>query len=155
MPGWIGQFLSFPRRKDVLDKLRSSGAAECHVSVIVALEGAPWLVQSSLGRNLRHLPVAEPNLPLPVTGVWIVSLLGTQGIRWDGAEWLPPDGTVDFVDITAMVDKFQSVPDALSKTRADLVDAVPDSVVDFSDISAVVDGFKGLGYPFDVPDGCP
>ena len=54
-----------------------------------------------------------------------------------------------------MVDKFQSLPGALSKARADLVDAVPDLVVDFSDISAVVDGFKGFGYPFDVPEGCP
>jgi hypothetical protein len=84
---WIGGFLLSPQRKDVLDKLDNSGAAERHVFVLVDFGGAPWSVLSYLSRNIEHPPVAEPNLPSPVTGVWIASLFGTQGIRWDGTEW--------------------------------------------------------------------
>jgi hypothetical protein len=87
VPEWIGQFLRSPQRKDVLDKLGNSGAAGRHVFVLVRFGGAPWSVQSYLYGNLEHLPVAEPNLPPPVTGVWIASALGTQGIRWDAAGW--------------------------------------------------------------------
>jgi len=89
VPEWVGEFLLSPQRADVLEKLNNSGAAECHVFVfvLVGFGGAPWSVESYLFGNLEHLPVAEPNLPLPVTGVWIASQHGTQGIRWDGAGW--------------------------------------------------------------------
>jgi hypothetical protein len=87
VPKWVGEFLRSPQRADVLAKLDNSGAAERHVFVLVEFGGAPWEVQSYLSGNLQHLPAAEPNLPFPVTGVWIASLLSTQGIRWDRAGW--------------------------------------------------------------------
>jgi hypothetical protein len=87
VPEWVSEFLLSPQRGDVLDKLDKSGATECHVFILVAFRGAPWSVESYLSRNIEHLPVTEPNLPLPVTGVWIASEFGTQGIRWDSAGW--------------------------------------------------------------------
>jgi hypothetical protein len=87
VPRWISEFLNSPDQKDVLSKLDKSGASECHVFVSVVFGGAPWAVQSYLSGNLEHLPVAKPKFPPPVTGVWIASLLGSGGIRWDGVEW--------------------------------------------------------------------
>ena len=96
----------------------------------------------------------EPNYSEPL-GVSTSGRWGDVTGGWNGMEWLPPDGTVDFTDITAVVEKFRNLPDALTKARADLVGEVPDSLVDFMDISAVVDGFKGFGYPYAVPEDCP
>ncbi len=87
VPEWVGEFLLSPQREDVLAKLNKSGAAERHVFVLVSFGGARWSVESYLSGNLEHLPVAEPNLPPRVTGVWIAYEFGTQGIRWDGAGW--------------------------------------------------------------------
>jgi hypothetical protein len=75
--------------------------------------------------------------------------------------WDPPQGVVDFVDISALVDKFKSLPDAPRKARADVANTdpdrpLPDQKVDFVDISHVVDAFRGQanappGPPFDDP----
>ncbi len=68
---------------------------------------------------------------------------------------LPPNGTVDFIDISAVVDKFRNLPGAPDKARADVSPAVPDRVIDFVDISYVVDSFRGNDYPFPFPEWCP
>jgi hypothetical protein len=66
-----------------------------------------------------------------------------------------PDGTVNFVDISCVVDKFKNLPSAPIKTRADVAPDVPDRIIDFVDIPSVVDAFKGLPYPYGGPDKCP
>jgi len=66
----------------------------------------------------------------------------------------PPQGTADFVDITAVVDKFRNLEGAPSKSRTDLSGDSPDLKIDFVDISHAVDAFRGMGYPFDGPIGC-
>jgi C1A family cysteine protease len=65
-----------------------------------------------------------------------------------------PDGVVDFIDISALVDKFKGEPGALSKVVTDLAGDMPNRVIDFSDISNCVDGFRGMPYPFDGYEGC-
>ncbi|MGB2987124.1 MAG: C25 family cysteine peptidase [Phycisphaerae bacterium] len=67
----------------------------------------------------------------------------------------PPDGQVDFIDISAAVDKFRNLPGAPIKARTDIASDVPDKVVDFIDILYIVEAFRGLPYPFDGPSGCP
>ena len=67
----------------------------------------------------------------------------------------PPDGTVDFIDIAALVDKFKNLPGAPIKDRTDLAGDVPDRIIDFIDISNVVDAFKGFAYPYSGPDLAP
>jgi len=72
------------------------------------------------------------------------------------------DGSVqpDISDVSALVDKFRSVPGALSKARALLSSGVSTGglnlVVDvgFDSISAVVDAFRGGPYPFTI-SSCP
>jgi hypothetical protein len=62
--------------------------------------------------------------------------------------WDPPQGTVDFVDISAVVEKFKNAPDAPRKARADVINSdvenpLPDRKVDYVDISHVVGAFRG------------
>lgn len=87
VPEWVSDFLRNPEQKDVLDKLARSGAQECQAFVLVEFRGAPQAVFSYLSTPFEHLPITETDLPLPVTGVWIASLFGKQGIRWDDVRW--------------------------------------------------------------------
>lgn len=87
LPGWVGEFLRDPSRQDVLGKLQRSGAPERHAFLIVTLMGAPWEVESYLTGGLDHLPSEAPDLPPPVTGIWIIPGAGGKGIRWDGNVW--------------------------------------------------------------------
>lgn len=87
VPLWIARFLRDPAQADVLFKLRRTAAAEKHVFVLVEFGGAPWDVQSYLGEAIRQLPSLPPELPDPVTGVWIASTQGRYGVRWTDSEW--------------------------------------------------------------------
>jgi hypothetical protein len=84
---WIEGFLRAPKQGDVLFKLARSGAAECHVFVIVDFGGAEWMVEGYLTDDEAMLPATAPTLPAPVTGVWVVHTLGSQGIRWERSGW--------------------------------------------------------------------
>jgi hypothetical protein len=98
VPVWIGDFLRHHDRQDVLHKLRLSGASHCHVFVICALFGTPWPVQSFLMGPIENLPVANPDLPEPLTGVWMVCTHGSAGVRWSQEGWnlIPPDALLGF-----------------------------------------------------------
>ena len=87
LPQWIEEFLCDPKQGDVLFKLRRTNAQERWVFVPVRFGGAPWPVWSYLIGDLEYLPPTEPNLPSPVTGIWLASTLGTHGVRWDKAGW--------------------------------------------------------------------
>lgn len=87
IPGWIFEFLSDPKRADVVSKLARSGAPSCHAFVIVDYAGAPWSVQSYLDGDLVALPPEAPRLPSPLTGAWLVSTSNTTGVRWTGTHW--------------------------------------------------------------------
>jgi hypothetical protein len=73
----------------------------------------------------------------------------------------PPQGTVDFVDISCIVIKFKNEPGAMCKTRADITgngpgDPLPNRKVDFVDIGACVDAFRGTPPPKEGPSQrCP
>jgi hypothetical protein len=87
LPQWMEEFLRDPQRADVLFKVGQSGAHERWVFVLVGFGGAPWSVDSYLTGELEYLPPTEPDLPSPVTGIWVASTFGTHGVRWDGAGW--------------------------------------------------------------------
>jgi hypothetical protein len=65
-----------------------------------------------------------------------------------------PNGSSDFDDISAIVDKFRNLPVSPHKASADVAPETPDQTVDFTDIPAVVDGFRGLPYSYAIGDGC-
>jgi hypothetical protein len=87
VPEWVSEFLRDSDRQDVLCKLQRSGATELHAFVFVTFDGAPWPVQSYLTGELGQLPGEAPDLPPPVTGVWVVSQFGQRGLHWDGGAW--------------------------------------------------------------------
>jgi len=80
-----------------------------------------------------------------------------------------PDGVVDFVDISAVVEKFKDSPCVVGgpgvprKARADLINSnvdlpKPDRKIDFVDISCIVDAFRGTPCVLPGPptaDPCP
>jgi hypothetical protein len=74
-----------------------------------------------------------------------------------------PQGVIDFVDVSAVVEKFKNSPEALRKARADITNStvalpLPDRKVDFVDISCVVQAFIGSPCPVAGPptsDPCP
>ena len=59
-----------------------------------------------------------------------------------------PDGVVDIIDITAMVEAFEGNTAAIGKSVADLGPTLPDQTVDVLDIVLVIDAFEGGSYPF-------
>lgn len=87
LPQWIEEFLRDPEREDVLFKLNQTSAQERWVFVPVASGGAPWSVESYLTDEFECLPATGPNLPSPVTGIWVASTFSSHGVRWDSAGW--------------------------------------------------------------------
>jgi hypothetical protein len=92
VPSWISDLLRKPKYQDVLRKLERSGATEQHAFVFVGFVGAPWEVESYLARDINHTPTQPPDLPFPLTGVWIISEAAKWGLRWDGKTWRLFDG---------------------------------------------------------------
>jgi len=67
-----------------------------------------------------------------------------------------PQGVVDFVDVSAVIDKFRNLPCTPRKARADVINSTvtmppPDRKVDFVDCSCVVDAFRGDPCPLPGP----
>ena len=67
----------------------------------------------------------------------------------------PPDGAVNITDVSAIVGRFGSAPDAIAKVRADLEPGCLDLVINVSDILSSVTGFQGLDYPFEPTADSP
>ncbi|MGD2108632.1 MAG: M12 family metallo-peptidase [Phycisphaerae bacterium] len=75
----------------------------------------------------------------------------------------PPQGVVDFLDVSAVVEKFKNVPCDVGmapgvprKARVDVANSnvawpVPDQKIDFIDISCVVEAFTGTPCPLPGP----
>lgn len=87
LPAWLGEFLDPTKKKDVVLKLKRSGAAECHVFVTVGFSGANWAVESYLAGDIKYIPTEPPDLPEPITGVWVILDGGHRGLYWIGSEW--------------------------------------------------------------------
>jgi hypothetical protein len=70
----------------------------------------------------------------------------------------PPDGVVNVTtDVTAVLDKFKNLPNAVVKARADLEPNLPDRLINITDVTLALDAFLGLAYPpagWSGPGGC-
>lgn len=58
----------------------------------------------------------------------------------------PPDGVIDFTDVSALVDGFRALPTAQPMYRLDLFGCQPNQIIDFIDIAGGVDAFRGASY---------
>jgi hypothetical protein len=66
----------------------------------------------------------------------------------------PPDGIVSVTtDVTAVLDKYKNLPDAVAKVRADLegtpsgYPAIPDQTINITDVTYCLGAFLGQAYP--------
>jgi len=92
-------------------------------------------------------PSFSPPLVLSTTATW-GDIVGANNLE-------AADGVVDFIDISALVDRFRDQPGAPPRTWCDVGDERTTQGVnfniDFGDISLVVDAFRGYDYPFPGP----
>lgn len=65
---------------------------------------------------------------------------------------LPPDGVVSILDVTAILGRFASDPNSISKARADLEPATLDLRINITDALAALSAFSGLEYSFAPPE---
>ncbi len=83
---WCGEFLREPKQADVLRKLAAAADRDEHHAFIFlpGFNVAPFAVNDALLRSDLPVPRSRPDLPPPVTHVWVVSMF-TAGIgyRWD------------------------------------------------------------------------
>ncbi len=91
----------------------------------------------------------SPRLSAEVTA--ITTVWGdTVGPYRVGIGWLPPDGSVDIIDVVAILDKFRNLPDAPPIHRVDLIalglGCRPDRSIDIIDASMALDAFRGFSY---------
>jgi hypothetical protein len=94
--------------------------------------------------------------PLAVTMSLWGDIVSDCGVPPPAPPCGPPNGAVDFSDISAVVDKFRNLPASPKKSRADIApNSAPNKKVDFEDIASVDDAFKGKPYPFTGPVLCP
>jgi len=85
---WVGKYLNEPRQNDILVKLNKSTAPDCQVFIAIGADNTPWPIDLYLLGYLKSTPSRPPDLPPPITGVWLSSILGGDtGLRWDGASW--------------------------------------------------------------------
>ncbi|MGD2110650.1 MAG: M4 family metallopeptidase [Phycisphaerae bacterium] len=115
------------------------------------IPGATFAVQAiDEGCETAHAPSYSAALSMSLSAV------GDVGGDCDVTPCSSPQGVVDFVDITAVVDKFKNEPDAVLKARADLRNstttlAKPDQKVDFVDISYCVEAFAATAEALPGP----
>jgi len=114
---------------------------------VTGLEIAPGLeyqVQADCGASGRPVLTEAATAMTPVWG---------DVVGWlPGGEYTPPDGTVDAIDILAIVDALKGVPQALPMYAVDLYGCTPNQIIDAIDIVGDVDAFKGYPYP---KSSCP
>ena len=69
--------------------------------------------------------------------------------------WEPPNGIVNFDDIQAIVQNFESVEDAPPLYWVDVAVEVPDFVANMTDVQMITLAFEGGPYPYSEPMSCP
>jgi hypothetical protein len=110
--------------------------------------GASYEVQSLLD-------IDDPQDEGAYSAVLAVPTVSLWGDVTGSSVNVPSDGSVNFSDVSAVVDCFRASPNALPLERCDLSATTPDATVNFQDVSAAVDAFRGLPYPFADPTTCP
>ena len=115
------------------------------------IPSAQYLVQA-IECGCDPLDEANYSVSLPVAASRYGDIVG----QFDNAacSWTPPNGVVSIpLDTVADIAKFQNLPCAPRKTRADLVGVPPnracvDLKITISDYVDTIEAFRGLPYPF-------
>ena len=102
----------------------------------------------------------NPGLSDPTT-ITTPKLGDTVGRQYGWWWWNPPDGTVNIMDIIAVLDKFRGLPGTVPIWWVDLVGTggggirwcTPNLRIDIIDVAVALDGFRG--FPYTQSTGCP
>ncbi len=92
-------------------------------------------------------------LRVPVTEAGRAALALTQNVWVDVVKDCStnpcgaPDGITDFVDVSAILDKFKNLTGNVIKARADIEPKVPDQLVNITDVAFCLGAFLGQTYP--------
>ena len=86
LANWVENFLMQDSQADVIQKLKSSNAKERHVFIPIVFNGAPLNVEYYFTQDEMPIPALTPNLPNPITGVWLLGETG-KGIRYTNGKW--------------------------------------------------------------------
>ncbi len=109
---------------------------------------SPDLVPSS-----TYDVVAECGTYTSAPGSATTAIFGDIVGEATAGEWGAPDGRVDVLDLTAIVEAFRHLPTAPGQERSDLWPCTPDGVIDVLDMTMVADAFQG--YSYWETTGCP
>ena len=63
--------------------LSGCGATVAHQLPKLRVAGSNPVARS----NMNYAPTQHPNLPFPLTGVWIMPQTARKRVRWDGIAW--------------------------------------------------------------------
>lgn len=83
---WVENFLMEDSQADVIQKLKNSNATERHVFIPIVFNGAPKNVEYYFIQDEMPIPELTPNLPKPITGVWLLGGDG-KGIKYTNGKW--------------------------------------------------------------------
>ncbi len=113
-----------------------------HVGDAEIVPDTTYEVRADFGGGFLSLPAVA------TTEIWgdVVGRFGPDG-------WRPPDGSIDIIDVTAILDRFRNLPTAPVVELADLYPEAPDGSIDILDAALCLDAFRGLPYPYGLP--CP
>ncbi|MBI4716662.1 MAG: hypothetical protein HY763_02575 [Planctomycetes bacterium] len=95
-------------------------------------------------------PLGLPTTPQPAPKFW-GDCLG----NYSGGAWTPPNGVVNFDDVSGALRAFQLLPTAPHLSWVDLHDQEPNAILNFTDVQWIVKAFQGEAYPFAAPAACP
>ncbi len=116
-----------------------------HVSGLDIVPVTAYLVSADCGAVLGNVPTDAQRV---VSQRW-----GDVAGLFDEGAWTPPDGQVDVLDLSALVDGFRHAPTAPPLVATDQNGCVPDRQIDIRDLVAGLDGFSGVR--FEVSTQCP
>jgi hypothetical protein len=120
-----------------------------HVSGDAIIPGGTYEVQA-VDCTCSTADEGSFSAPLPVTTSARGDLVGDCSV----SPCTAPDGLINFIDISAVVEKFKDEPGAPIKARSDVAGDIPDRIIDFTDISETVDAFTSVPPTYAGPSGC-
>ena len=128
---------------------RAHGTSRWHISRDARLHPRPSLNcerrRTAARRSL--CPVSLQTTAQPDEGKFWGDTVGF----FDGEQWTPPQGTINFDDVNAAVKSWQVANGAPAIPRTDVEPQEPNRVTNFNDVLFEIFAFQGDPYPF----GCP
>jgi len=117
-----------------------------HLTGCLIIPTSTYDIVISDGTN-RSEAMSTSTQARPSGNKWWCDTVGS----FDGMQWSPPNGVVNYDDALAAIKSWQAMPGAPHLSVTDVHPQDPNRIVNFNDVLLIVLGFKGAEYPW----GCP